>query len=400
MKRMLFFTAFLIVASGCVKTDTSATKLDNGSRVFKDDSDTIPGVVYIGGCTSTAVSDSTLITAAHCVAGGKQVCIAGSMTSDQGKGACSNNVTVPNNYVAATQDPEPDFAVVIFPANTFKYYFPLSLNKLNREDPVLLVGYSRLVNLNQPNPENDDNKGTKRWGRNLIRSNQRGYSTVLDGTSNGVGLSQGDSGGPMFNYNCELVGAASTRGSNQSNHSNSSANINFFKTLETKGAYFCGVTGNDSVHCGANLAGPSQNSGKTADGRPIFPCSANGGANSGGGNQNNGNPDPGVNNGGVSDAEIKIKLHDLTLADDPLALFSVAKSANSIELCVTSSVDSCSNANATYKKSTSKFALGSRTVISMKLDHKKDEGKKDFVVIARDSQNTVIASRTFSLSPN
>ncbi len=395
MKRSYYLFFMLIALStACTKNTGSNVKLDNGARVFKDDSEKIPGVVYIGGCTATAVSDTTLITAAHCLAQGNRVCIAGSITSDQAKGECTDNVTKPSNYVNAVQNPEPDFAIAIFKANTFTSYFPVSLGELKVGDPVLMVGYSKLKNLNQPNPENEDNRGSKRWGKNRIAAFSRGYATRLDGTIDGAGLSQGDSGGPLFNQKCELVGAASTRGDSMSNHSNSSANQAFFKQMEAKGAYFCGLTGNDAARCGGSLAGPISDAGKTSDGRPVFPCGLNAGSGSNGDTPNK------INNDGLSDSEIKIKIHENSLADNPLAIFSVAKQTTYIEICATATINDCTSANGTYIKVQSGFALGSRKAMSSKIDVKKNDGTKDFVIIARDDQDAIVASRTFTIKSN
>lgn len=235
---------------------------------------------YVGLCTATAVSDTTLVTAGHCItkdvaiaAGrvGQRVCL----NSGSLKGTCSNESYVPSRW-GRTNDFRQDVAVVLFPKGTFKYAFPLAQTEPRPGDEVLMVGYSN-ENLSRRD------KGSKRWGRNEIEALDGDHAILSEygGDGNHVAVSQGDSGGPLF-VGCKLAGVASREGGrNESYHTNllDSANLSWFRSLSAKGAEFCGLEGTQSGTCLAlNLAAARPGSSGNADGarQPLFPCTDSG----------------------------------------------------------------------------------------------------------------------------
>ena len=422
MSRILIAISFIaIFGSACSKNNSSSVKLDNGIRVLQEDANTIPGVTYIfssvpgaqmgGACTATFVSDNTLVTASHCIfdAASQSILtlkIRGSLTSSDGKDLTALKVFKTDGFSMTLDESgkskivspySGDLAVAIFPANSFKHFFEVSAEQLNQPDKVLMVGYSQKINYNEPNPENSDQKGAKRWVKNKIERSDatNGYTSLVGTDSNAGGVSQGDSGGPLFDMDCRLRGTASSRGQGINLHSGIAFNLPWMKSLESQGAYFCGLSGSDSAHCGTGKNNPIQEGQKTTDEREIFPC-----------NSDKINADqtpiiPPVKNGDTKiPSDIKIKMHDGSLSDNPMAFFSAAKQATYMEICAASSVDDCTTSNASYKKITDGFNLNSRRVLYLKMDIAKTDGKKDFVVIVKDAQDAVVSSRVFSLKSN
>jgi Trypsin len=210
-------------------------KIDNGFFVFESGT-YMPGVVplskritpEIAGCTSTAVSDSTLLTAAHCVVDeneqpketspisrGSKRCIA---LPDQ-KGLCSDEIYFPTAFLEMEDSPQKrydhDIAVIIFPKDTFKYYHVLDQSKsLDVSASFLMVGFSRHELFSDEFP--------KRWGRNIVKDdgNIKDFSPdviVSEKASSdklASAVSPGDSGGPLLDLNCNLHGVASRMVSN------------------------------------------------------------------------------------------------------------------------------------------------------------------------------------------
>ena len=405
MKKVILALSFItLFGSACSKNNSSQVKIDSGTRILPGDTDIISAVVNINGCTATTVSDTTLLTAGHCIKS-SQVCVVSPAAAlPDGKSVCSSSVFVTPEYLSSSLMTT-DIAVVVFPKGTFKYFFPVSGTKLEINENVLLVGYSSLLtNAADPAVKDKDQNGAKRWGKNFVSSyeNDAGYFTTFKNSTDGVAVSPGDSGGPIFSRSCEINGVASRMtfdNPKRSIHTSTAFNLKWLVQQEANGAYFCGISFSDADRCAGIKYVPIQDDGQTSDGRPIFPCGVNG-KNGTGNNNNSNNNDKANNNGGISDSDIKIKMHETALSDSPMAFFSVAKQVTYIEICETTSIDECTSSNSSYKKVTSGFALGSRKAKYTQMRAAKADGVKNFVVIARDNSDTVVASRTFNLKSN
>lgn len=212
------------------RKNASDVKIDNGIFVL-DSGSYMPGVLPLTDvdkqvtCTSTAVSDSTLITAAHCVTSAPYegttalkdhpdirkapaVCVT---FPDEGR-VCTENVFFPSSFVAPEEgDMAYDVAVAVFPPKTFAYYHAVRFDEaMPVGKKVMMVGYSPLALYSSEFP--------KRWGRNSVGELKTddvtttpadvvAYHTVPDRET--VAVSAGDSGGPLLNESCELIAVAS-----------------------------------------------------------------------------------------------------------------------------------------------------------------------------------------------
>ena len=279
--RHLTFTLFLVALTSCGKEEqNSDVKIDAGRFITATSENKVSGVVSIGGCTATTVSDNTVVTAGHCVSDGGQVCVAASASSPR---VCSSKVFTPSEW--KRQAWESDIAVAIFPNGTFKHYFEVATEALQRNQPVVMVGYSKYSISSQ-----DANKGSKRWGRNIVGSFQAGnvIITTYGSSADKVAVNPGDSGGPMF-HECKLVGVTSrtsgygTFAGKTSLHTNVQygRNMDFLTAMKDKGAFYCGLPGTPAERCPVSGRAEKLSTSNNED----FPCSETGkaGPNSGGG---------------------------------------------------------------------------------------------------------------------
>lgn len=157
-------------------------------------------------CTATAVSDSTIITAAHCMGDLSYV-------DDNGVEHAARN------YLASEKV---DAAVVVFDKGTFKAHSSVMKGNPQVGDVLVMVGYGQFDYINNLPPD-----GLKRVGRNYIRGfANRSGTTLFHRMDSGDYLhyrsaieintpvgedsmtGRGDSGGPMF-INGELAGCTS-----------------------------------------------------------------------------------------------------------------------------------------------------------------------------------------------
>ena len=261
----------VLTYTACVPTNEgSRIKIDAGQSINSSSTNKVEGVFYSmtqkigsssgGACTGSAVSTTTAITAAHCVANpgdridpqtgkieGKQYCINNAIY----KKVCSKEIYAHPDYLKLeSQDGRgTDFAWVVFPEGTFKYVFSMNSGAVAVGDQVVFVGYSE-AKLNDPS------KGSKRFGWNkvekLLERDRLDIFTRYGGKFDNVAVSPGDSGGPMLK-NCQVTGVASRMtegGQKQSIHTNLThpESINTLKAASS-GAYFCGLSGNDANYC-------------------------------------------------------------------------------------------------------------------------------------------------------
>ena len=202
--KMFIALSFILVLVSCNRlATTSSTKIAGGKHITSESSETIKGVFPTltdnsGLCTATAVSHNTAITASHCFDEGSTVV----NTRDQV--TATKAILHPQYKASGVENFTYDVALLIFPDNTFSEYFSLKPSQAQVGDDIFLVGYSPAAN-------DDPSKGNKRWGRNTI-THIEGRSEALISISqvnhNSVGLTGGDSGGPLF-VDCEIAGVAS-----------------------------------------------------------------------------------------------------------------------------------------------------------------------------------------------
>lgn len=366
---------FLVLATAlsCTsKTTDSTVKLDNGFIVKASDADplraiveinvtqphpSIPGANMVGSCTATAVSDTTLIFAAHCLAAGNRypICVRETKTSNMAAGKCSSKTfgADPKAVGAHTlEDSEKDLAIAIFEANTFDHYFSVTDIPGEVGNLVYLVGLSDLINGDQNRPASDGVFGHKRWGANTLRHSDtpenRGYTIVGGSLYTTASLSAGDSGGPMINKNCQIIGTASA-GSNEpgrqpiSYHSKIASNIEWLRSYEKQGAYFCGLSGDK---CDASkTAAPIASGQKTADGREIFPCGSNGGSGEAGGSVGDPTPTPKPSPSANAPAgDFLVRLNSATGSNSrPELHISAPTSLKSVTVCFNVEAASCTS---------------------------------------------------------
>jgi hypothetical protein len=212
--RHILFAILALTVLACQPSTTEIQKSDSGivnGRVTQD----YPEVIQLrrGGypsCTATSVSDSTIITAAHCMGYGPS-----DLSYVDNKGV--------THYAVAQLDSEKvDAAVVVFQKGTFKASASILQRAPKAGDVLVMVGYGQTDYINNNMPD-----GLKRVGRNTITSFADRANGVINHRYDGgdylhyrssivvdtpVGeesmTGRGDSGGPMF-INGQLAGCTS-----------------------------------------------------------------------------------------------------------------------------------------------------------------------------------------------
>jgi hypothetical protein len=251
LTNMLIVLAFI----SCKPEAESDTKIIHGF----DGSQIAQGVFLIGppgtggNCTGTAVSTTTILTAAHCIAG-NTMCVFLDHDS-RGRKNCLGIARVGREF--QSQGMSGDYAAIIFPTPIFEHFHPIATEAAKPGDDLTLVGFS-------PSDDRYQQKTRqgmpKRWGVNRISSiaADRQIISRTDRSPNRAGLNGGDSGGPALNERCEVVGVASTiqHDGNGTIHTGRHANVSLPTLRQTDGffdrfktslkAQFCGVNADDS----------------------------------------------------------------------------------------------------------------------------------------------------------
>ena len=243
LKTLLFAS---IALWGCKPTEQgSNVKITNGVEDKDNNYSHVVnlGIVRSGNrgaiCTGTFVSDTTLITAAHCVVeSGKQL---GDVRLSGFKGKKALKILAHPKFLAVPAAKH-DLAVIIFEADSSKKYSNVSKEQPRAEAKIVIAGFGNNDHIKRTG------NGTKRIGHNTLAANKDGLLTFTGGLdssggSNGenAASSQGDSGGPMFIENI-LVGVVSggrvLGDQKESTYANISfsENIDFLKNTMTQGA--------------------------------------------------------------------------------------------------------------------------------------------------------------------
>jgi len=300
-------SAPLMIDSGQMITAKSATKV--GAVLYSETQ--IINTQNAAECTATAVSTSTVVTAAHCLhrpndsnttsgrVYGKWYCV----SDFARKRICSDKIFVDPDYIAKAGNNTAeqlgqhglDFGFVVFPEGTFSEYAMVSNDALQPAEAVIMSGFSR-VNLS------DSSSGSKRFGWNRVDSlrawnpqpssatgSSIAVEDVLVKTNYGQGFSRaavnhGDSGGPLFTAACEIAGVASMRASaSGSGHPDSSFHTNLTSDYvhnklfnlwmnNARLGYLCGLTGADAFFC-PDIGRYRPLNGAVTPDAAEFPCS-------------------------------------------------------------------------------------------------------------------------------
>jgi hypothetical protein len=284
---MIRFMILFMLVVGC-RDYTSGVKIDEGRPIDATTANKADAVYSIlishegkgGGCTGTAVSHDTFVFAAHCIENGNsdsgipgvalargKVCVSNALVQD----LCTEKTFVPSNY----NDGNPrkmayDVAVSIFPEGSFKTFADVRREPVTAGLPIVLVGYSKVGLSSQ-------NGSSKRWGRNVVDSFLSNITIVSNfrGDADGVGVSPGDSGGPIF-IGCKISGVASRMSGEGAGKQNLHTNLTWpenqtwLEGLSSQGATLCGL------HSNAAKCSDAARFRETNLGSNDFPCAAGG----------------------------------------------------------------------------------------------------------------------------
>jgi hypothetical protein len=188
-------------SNSCISSTENSFSLVNGEIDEKDEYS--PVVELKSGlsiCTGTFVSDSTLITAAHCVKSGEPG--GGIKAMIKGKSLVPIKAFVPIVPTDEKREPKNDVAVVLFANGTLDEWFPISRVPPRVGQRITIVGYGQTDFVG-----NNTSDEKRRFGYNTITEITDGGATIkyeLGVTCQGQALGRdamagrGDSGGPLF----------------------------------------------------------------------------------------------------------------------------------------------------------------------------------------------------------
>lgn len=223
-KGLLFIALTGVVGlNACKSRPEQGTRLKvvNGKPIADD---SVPAVIQIqvtlgggafAGCTATWVSDSTVLTAAHCItdAGGNASKI--SISRGTGKGLKASRMYIHKSYLRSEANGR-DIAILQFAKGSSNVFIPMALTQAKPGDDLTIIGFGKFDH------KIGSSGGQKRIGTNKVREVDYAGRIVFDGmispkdktgTGENVTNSQGDSGGPMI-INNRVVGVSSSVNSN------------------------------------------------------------------------------------------------------------------------------------------------------------------------------------------
>ncbi len=214
------------------------------------DQDTLTWIVRMsinesGLCTGSFVSPTTLLTASHCVRSDSKVFI---------KRYEVNSVNIVE-FPGTSDKVEPnDLAIVLFPPGTAKKWSRIASAPPKIGEKVNMLGYGSCTSWD------GDDTGTRRCrGSNKISSLGGSHGMIRTDNSNGVAVSPGDSGGPMYRDDESIIGVASGGGYGEgSSHVNLflKDNIAWMKDVVAQHqAVICGLEGVNDPVCNGGQGG-------------------------------------------------------------------------------------------------------------------------------------------------
>ena len=227
----LALSVSMLTACGQTSADRvgSTIKVTNGTEISPEE---FPGVVLlydakIGSiCTGTFITETIVLTAAHCTMGGEidregevdhelqLVEIEGNDTSKARAVATSTRVVRnPMWDFAGRNVNRYDLGLVFFEPGVAKDVLPIAAEPAEVGDDFVIVGYG----LNTSSTNDPSSAGIKRMGQNRVSQILGGFiqfdgqskTTNADGTD--VAAGSGDSGGPLFIDN-KIAGVTSGGG--------------------------------------------------------------------------------------------------------------------------------------------------------------------------------------------
>ncbi|MBF0441764.1 MAG: S1 family peptidase [Oligoflexales bacterium] len=223
---VLPFLIFTVTASACLPINPASVKITDGTDTGSDE---YPSVVLLImdknlSCSGTFLNDYQVVTAAHCLPESVKKIEVFYGGDNNGKKPVligeSTKYTVNPKY-REVQSATYDLGVIDFPKNTSKKYEKISAKAPTLDDPFTIVGYGdRKIdeNVGENMSILSDGGLVKRKGTNRITVIKDGvlmYKGSLgspDGSQAKAGKSgtaKGDSGGPLFNEQGELIGVTS-----------------------------------------------------------------------------------------------------------------------------------------------------------------------------------------------
>lgn len=230
LRPIFILCSLTFLAFGCGRhEDSTHLKVTNGQETPVQD----PAVVLLrfgqgNICTGTFISDKMILTAAHCVQAADGIDVMTVVQKDgksyeQLQGHSIDTLAHPDYQRA--DDAHSDLGFIKMPAGSSQSWVPIAARSARVGDFVRLVGFGHNY-INQYTDAyvmTEKGAGIKRSGTNTIALvtdgtlRFQGFISPREATDNSqpegvrVGIGGGDSGGPLFNQQGELVGVVSAQ---------------------------------------------------------------------------------------------------------------------------------------------------------------------------------------------
>ena len=192
-------------------------------------------------CTGAFVRDDLLLTASHCIDGATRVTVISQSEAFQGRPVSTlfrlhpeAGLNPAGNQIRWDYMTYSDVGFAIFPRGTAPadLIAQLASRKPQPGDSVQIVGYG----FNRRLQGEAGKSGIRRFGTNTIHSLQGDDENIILRPTTGATGSQGDSGGPIYNSDQEIIGILSTASEQMALYANTSSfRLNSFLKREIGG---------------------------------------------------------------------------------------------------------------------------------------------------------------------